>query len=182
MHGLDWSDLQIFAAIAERGSLGAAARALNVNHTTVSRRIHALEKQLGVRLFSRRASGYVLTDSGEELRVEMQHIQAALESVERRLVGKDARLTGTLRVSTTDTLAVSILMPHIKQFLEAHPEVQLTLSVSNDLANLSRRDADVAIRPARARRCAGWSSRRERRICCLHLAALESANQPRQSV
>src|SRR5688572_14592231 len=103
MHGLDWSDLQVFSAIADKGSLGAAARALKVNHTTIARRAHALEKQLGVRLFRRLASGYVLTDAGRELQAEMRSVQALLSDVERRLVGKDARLAGPLRVSTTDT-------------------------------------------------------------------------------
>jgi DNA-binding transcriptional LysR family regulator len=150
MHGFDWNDLRIFVSIAERGSLGAAARALGVNHTTIARRIQALEKRLGVRLLQRRATGYVLTENGEELRREMEPIQSAVANVERRLAGKDLRLTGSLRVSTTDTLAASILMPHVRDFREAHPDIALTLSVSNALVSLSRRDADVAIRPARS--------------------------------
>jgi len=150
MHGIDWSDLQVFAAIAEGGSIGGAARTLNVNHTTIARRIHALESQLGVRLFRRLKRGYVLTPAGEELRAEIEGVHATLANVERRLAGRDARLSGALRVSTTDTLALSILMPPLQQFRERHPEVALTVSTSNALANLSRRDADVVIRPARS--------------------------------
>jgi DNA-binding transcriptional LysR family regulator len=150
MQGLDWSDLQVFAAIAERGSLAAAARALAVNHTTVARRIHALEKRLGVRLFRRLATGYILTQGGEELRGEMRGIQSALADVERRLAGKDARLTGALRVSTTDTLATTLLMPHLRAFRAQHAGVDVTLTTSNSLVNLSRHDADVVIRPAPA--------------------------------
>lgn len=149
MHGLDWNDLHIFSSVAQHGSLGAAARALGVNHTTVARRVQALETQLGVRLFRRSAAGYVLTESGQQLRADMAPIQESVANVERRLAGMDLRLTGTLRVSTTDTLALSVLMPHISAFHAEHPQIDVTLSVSNTLISLSHRDADVAIRPAR---------------------------------
>lgn len=145
---IDWEDLRFVLAVAEANSLAAAARTLGVNHTTVLRRVGAFEQRLGVRLFDRLPSGYTLTAGGEELLAVARQMAETVNNLERRLTGQDLRLEGSLRITTTDTLMVSILPPILAAFRERHPGVQLELTTSNAFANLAHRDADVAIRPA----------------------------------
>jgi DNA-binding transcriptional LysR family regulator len=148
MAGLDWEDLRYVLAVADAGSLAGAARHLHVNHTTVLRRVSAFEKRVGLRLFERLPSGYVLTAGGEELIAAARHLEDTITKVERKLAGHDARLAGSLRVTTTDTLMASILPAILAEFRAAHPAIQLEIAVSNLMFNLSKRDADIAIRPA----------------------------------
>lgn len=149
MHRLDWNDLQLVLAISDGGSLAKAARALGVHHTTVLRRVAAFEDRLGVRLFERLPTGYVLTASGEELVHAARTVEDTVASVERRLVGQDLRLTGTVRLTSTDTLAATVLPEVLASFSRAHPDVALELATTTQLANLTKRDADVAVRPTR---------------------------------
>ena len=149
MHKLDWNDLRYLLAVAEHGSLSGAARALAVNHSTVLRRIGRFEDQLAVRLFERLPTGYVLTAAGEALANSARQISETVTSVERRIIGQDLRLSGHVRVATTDTLALFILPALVARFREAHPEVQIELAAGNPQADLTRRDADVAVRPTR---------------------------------
>lgn len=148
MHKLAWTELQYVLAVAEAGSLNAAARVMGVDHTTVLRRIAALEKQLSLRLFDRSPRGYVLTAGGEEMLEVARTIDERVTTLERRLSGRDLRLTGTVRLATADTLAHSILPPHLEAFTAQNPELGLELTTSNSLVNLTRRDADVCLRPA----------------------------------
>lgn len=147
MHNLPWTDLQHVLAVAEHGSLASAARALGVNHTTVLRRIRALERRLGVRLFDHLRTGYALTTAGEELAAAARQMQDTAHAIERRLFGKDLQITGTVRVTTTDTLAVTLMPAALARLQGAHPEIRLELTTTTALANLSKRDADVAVRP-----------------------------------
>jgi DNA-binding transcriptional LysR family regulator len=146
---LDWNDLRWFLAIARQGSLAGAARALGVNHSTVFRRLNALEAGLGVRLFERSPSGYVPTAEGEAMLAGAERVKEEMLGIERRLLGGDVRLSGTLRVTTTDTLAQGLLMPHLGAFRAAYPEIALELITSNVFFSLSKREADVALRPGR---------------------------------
>lgn len=148
MHRLDWTDLRHALAVAEAGSLAGAARVLGVNHTTVLRRVSGLEARMGVRLFERMPTGYAPTAAGEEVLAVARGMEATVAALERRLAGQDLRLSGTLRVATTDTLALTVLMPHLAAFRAAHPGIELEVALSNAMANLTRRDADVAVRPA----------------------------------
>ena len=143
---VDWSDLQFVLAVANRGSLAAAARALGVNHSTVLRRVQAFEAAHGVRLFDRLPSGYALTAAGETTLMVARSIADMVEDLEGRISGEDLRLEGPLRITTTDTIMASILPPVLAGFHELHPAVQLEVSVGTDIANLARREADVAIR------------------------------------
>jgi DNA-binding transcriptional LysR family regulator len=149
MAGLEWDDLRYVLAVANAGSLAGAARKLHVNHTTVLRRISAFEKRVGLRLFERLPSGYVLTAGGEELIAAARHLEDTIANVERKLAGRDLRVSGTVRVTTTDTLIASILPEILAEFRAAHSGIQIELAVSNLMLNLSKRDADVAIRPAK---------------------------------
>jgi DNA-binding transcriptional LysR family regulator len=146
-HNLDWNDLRYLLAVADGGSLSAAAKALHVNHSTVLRRIGAFEAQLGLRLFERSPTGYALTAGGEELARVARQIADAVDGVERRVMGQDVRLSGSVRVTTTDTLALSVLPPLLTKFRSQHDQVQIELATGNSQADLSRRDADVALRP-----------------------------------
>ncbi len=145
---MDWDDLRFALAVSETGSLAAAARQLGVNHTTVLRRVHGLEAKLGVRLFERLATGYAPTVAGTEALEVAGALGATVDTLERRLAGRDLRLSGPLRVTTVDTLVITILMPHLAAFRAEHPDVTLEIVVSSAIANLTKRDADVAIRAA----------------------------------
>jgi len=147
MHRLDWNDLRFLLAVADEGSLSRAARALNVNHSTVLRRIGRFEAQLSVRLFERLPTGYALTSAGEALAGSARQIADTVTSVERRIIGQDLRLSGSVRVATTDTLALCVLPSLLARFRGAHPQVQIELASGNTQADLTRRDADVAVRP-----------------------------------
>jgi DNA-binding transcriptional LysR family regulator len=149
MSRLEWDDLRYVLAVASAGSLAGAARSLGVNHTTVLRRVGAFEARLGLRLFERLPTGYVLTTGGEELIAAARAIDETVTTLERKLAGQDLRLSGTLRVTATDTLMASILPGMLAEFREAHPGIQVEIAVSNLMLNLTKRDADVAIRPAR---------------------------------
>jgi DNA-binding transcriptional LysR family regulator len=149
MPGLEWDDLRYVLAVASAGSLAGAARSLGVNHTTVLRRVAAFEKRLGLRLFERLPTGYVMTAGGEELIAAARHIDDTVTTLERKLAGQDLRLSGTVRVTTTDTLMGSILPEILAEFREGHSGVQVEVAISNLMFNLTKRDADVAIRPAK---------------------------------
>lgn len=149
MSDLEWDDLRYVLAVASQGSLAGAARRLRVNHTTVLRRVGAFEKRLGLRLFERLPSGYVLTAGGEELIGAARRIDDEVTALERRLAGQDLRLSGVLRITTTDTLMGTVLPEILARFRSSHPGIGLEVAVSNLMFNLTKRDADVAIRPAK---------------------------------
>jgi len=145
---MEWDDLRFVLAVAEAGSLAGAARRLGVNHTTVLRRIGAFEKRLGVRLFERLPTGYVPTAGGEELIAAARAVDETVTRLERKLAGKDLRLSGVVRVTTTDTLMDAILPDMLRAFRDSHPGIQVEVAISNLMFNLTKREADVAIRPA----------------------------------
>ena len=144
---MDWEELRYLSEVAGSGSLAGAARTLGVNHSTVFRRINRLEDDLGVRLFERHREGYVLTVAGEDMRASVARIADEIEDMDRRLAGRDLRLTGTLTVTTTDTLMSRFLGPHFAAFGERYPDVTVEVVLASEYLNLSKRQADVAIRP-----------------------------------
>ncbi|WP_026987256.1 LysR family transcriptional regulator [Fodinicurvata fenggangensis] len=143
-----WDDLRVVRAIAETGSLSGAGRQLGLSHATVFRRLGETETRLGVRLFERARGGYSPTPAGEDLAATAGRVEAEVLEVERRLAGQDLRPAGSLRVTTTDTLLSGLLSPLFTEFRQAFPEIALEVALSNNLFNLSRREADIAIRPA----------------------------------
>ena len=144
---LPWDELRLVLAIGRTGTLAGAARALALNHSTVFRRLGALESRIGVRLFERFRDGYSPTAAGEEVIAVAARVDAEVTAVERRLIGQDLRPSGLIRATTTDTL-IEMVTPILSAFRARHPEITLELAASNVLFNLSRRDADVAIRPS----------------------------------
>jgi DNA-binding transcriptional LysR family regulator len=149
MDDISWDDLRVALAVAEAGSLAGAARALNVNHTTALRRLDALEARLNTRLFERQRSGYVLTEAGELLAEEARAIAPRVNDLERRLLGRDLRLTGTVRVTTAFVLMGYLLPEPLAAFARAHPGIEVEVAENSALLDLSRRQADVAIRLSR---------------------------------
>ncbi len=148
MRSLDWSDLQYILAIARNGSLTAAARALGVNHSTVLRRINSFEDVNKVRLFDRQRSGYKLTPEGAELLEAAQEVELVVTNLERKIAGTDDRLEGAIRVTTTDSFLFYLVGPHLTAFQDKYPGIKLEIVATNHVVSLSKRDADVAIRPS----------------------------------
>ncbi|MCY1209811.1 putative choline sulfate-utilization transcription factor [compost metagenome] len=150
MQQADWDDLKYFLAVSQSGSLAGAARTLHVNHSTVLRRLARLEQVLGTLLFERHPTGYALTAAGEALAQRLAGVGEQIDAAQRQLSGLDSQLGGPLRVTTTDTLLTGLLMPLLAEFRALHPRIQLQIVVNNSFLSLSRREADVAIRPASA--------------------------------
>ncbi|TAA40769.1 LysR family transcriptional regulator [Pseudoxanthomonas winnipegensis] len=146
---MHWDNARYFLAIARAGTLRAAARALNVDQATVGRRLAALERTLDARLFLRTPTAYVLTPAGEALRTPAEAMERAAIQMEQRVMGLDRRLTGTVRVATTDALGKRFVLPAIARLREEHPGIEVSCLMSQDVANLSRRQADLAVRTAR---------------------------------
>ncbi|MCG8435736.1 MAG: LysR family transcriptional regulator [Gammaproteobacteria bacterium] len=146
---MDWDDLRFFLAVARAKSLRRAASDLQVNHTTVSRRINGFEKHLRVRLFDRLPSGYELTEAGEDLLYTAASIEEDVLAAERRVLGQDARLTGEIRFTLPDFWMTELLLPAISEFAQQYPGVDLEIISSYELFNLTRREADVALRVTR---------------------------------
>src|SRR3569833_2078400 len=144
---IDWDDLRYVLAVADAGSLAAAAASLRVNRTTVLRRVNAFERNHAVRLFERLPVGYVLTAAGEEILAAARGFEATVATLENKLAGQASRAEGLIRVTTTDTLLASVLPDVFTAFKQANPRITLNVTVSNEQLNLSRRQADVAIRP-----------------------------------
>lgn len=148
-HRIGWDELRFVLAVADHGSLAAAARKLGVNHTTVLRRIQAFEETHRLRLFDRLPTGYALTTEGAELIVAARAIDDTVATLERRIAGQDLKLEGTIRVTTTDSLMSTIVAPQLASFRARHPRIAIEMAMTNAHLNLTRRDADVAIRPTR---------------------------------
>ncbi|WP_136253292.1 LysR family transcriptional regulator [Onishia niordana] len=145
---MHWEDLRVVLAISEAGSLSGAARRLGLSHATVFRRLDGIERRLGVSLFVRARRGYTPTPAGDDMAATAKRIEDEVLGAERRLIGRDLGLSGTLRVTTTDTLLMGLLSPIFADFRRRHPQIVLEVAVSNQLYSLTRRDADVAVRPS----------------------------------
>jgi DNA-binding transcriptional LysR family regulator len=150
MHKQNWEDLRFFAAVAQAGSISAAARQLGVNHSTILRRLAQLEAAMEVRLFERFQTGYQLTPAGEELHALLAPLAEQMDAAQRRVTGRNAVLSGTINITTTDTLLHGLLAPVLARFRLLHPGIQLQVAVNNGFMNLTRREADVAVRPSNA--------------------------------
>jgi DNA-binding transcriptional LysR family regulator len=143
---LSWDDFRYVKAIADTRSLGGAAAELSVNHSTVFRRLAQVEKQLGSRLFERSRGGYALTPCGEEMVRLAERMGEDIITFERQVTGHDLRPSGELRVTTNDTVLLHLMTEIFAAFRKAYPEIVLDIVVSNQALNLSKRDADVAVR------------------------------------
>ncbi len=146
MADLSWDDFRFAKAIAEARSLGGAADLLGVNHSTVFRRLAQIEHRLGSRLFERSRTGYALTPCGEEMVRLADRMGEDIIAFERKVTGHDLRPSGELRITTNDTVLVHLLSRVLAGFRRTYPEIVLDVVVANEPLNLSKRDADVAVR------------------------------------
>ena len=147
---MKWDDLKIVLAVARSGTMSGAAKLLNVQHSTVSRRVKALERQLGTNLVRRNKGSYELTRAGQKVRDAAIRVEKEITSVDGTLLKDDDPVKGVLRVTTINSLASTLLMPMFAAFSRAYPQVELHVMVSSDTANLTNREADVAIRLSNA--------------------------------
>lgn len=142
----NWDDYRIFLAAARAGTVTGAAKRLGVNHSTVSRRITAMEETAGVQQFDKHKDGYSLTDAGLALLQTAGAAETAMLAAEQTLRAHDHSLSGELVVTAPAALGVIVLTPIIARFRHAHPDILVNLVSSDAVANLSRGEADIAIR------------------------------------
>lgn len=142
----DWDNLRVFLALVEEGSLTAAAKRLRVSHPTVARRIKALEDAMGFRLFERLPEGFQPTDQALNLLEEARQMEQAAQAIERRAAGLGNTHLGSVRISVDETMA-DFLGRHLKALRENHRCIEFEITVEHISANLSRREADLSIRP-----------------------------------
>ena len=143
---MDWEEIKTFREVMDAGTVRAAAKALKVHHSTVSRRIEQLEASLGVALFERRPEGYFPTQAGEELAHAASRFGEELLSVERHIAGRDNELSGSLKVTMAEPFAVHMFAERLPDFCEQYPGLELQILTSYDLLDVARREADIAIR------------------------------------
>jgi len=143
---MEWSDLKIILAICRTGSLSAAARILELNHSTIFRRINNIEKKMGVRFFERLPQGYAMTEAGEAAMSAAERIEIDVLGLTREIQGKDLRLQGTIRVTAPAGISLTLLGPHLAQFCKTHPDIHIDLIATSHTLELSRREVDLAIR------------------------------------
>src|SRR5256885_5105437 len=145
----DWSDLRYFLELSRSRTLAAASRKLRVDYTTVGRRLAALERDLGAKLFERTPEGLVLTEAGEGIRAAAEEMEQAALLVEQRALGADRKLAGSVRVATTEMLGQVVVLPAVRALHEIHPPIRVDLATGAQRLDLARREADVALRYVR---------------------------------
>ena len=143
---MNWDDLRYFLALSRAKTASAAGRELGVKHTTVARRIKVLEEDLGSRLFDRLADGYAMTQAGENLYQHALVMEDEAQAVDRQIFGLDAQLQGSLTLTASHDVLRGLVIPYLGLFRRTYPGIELQLSSSTGLVDLSARDADIALR------------------------------------
>lgn len=147
MHRLRWNDLEFLHAVAERGSLSGAARALGINHATVLRHIVRIEQAYGVKIFDRPPGGYRLRPEAHEILTLLNEMSRTAARVERTLAAAGRQIEGSFRIATTDTIATLILPRHLAALAARHPNVAIEVAVANTPVDMSRPAAEIVLRP-----------------------------------
>ena len=145
-HDSNWNDIHIAYTVAKFGTLSAAAKQLNIHHSTVLRHIDALESKLHCKLFHRHARGYNATEAGQLLFLEAQQTQERFDRMLGKLAGKDTELSGTLVITSVSTFS-PILMPIIAEFQSLHPNIQIELATDSRIFKLEYGEAHISVRP-----------------------------------
>jgi DNA-binding transcriptional LysR family regulator len=143
---LEWNDLTVILAICRAGSLSGAARILGQNHSTIFRRINAIEEKTGARFFERLPDGYAMTEAGETVMRYAERIEAEVHALSREVLGQDMRLQGKIRLTAPEGITTQIAPRLIAEFCRLHPNVSIEITGGSPAVDLSRREADVAIR------------------------------------
>lgn len=147
-HSLNWDDLKYFLAVARTGTLRGGADSIQVNHTTLTRRLSVMEERVGTRLFDRSKQGLVLTQLGEDLMPHAERVEAEMTAASRVIVGRDAQPSGTVYITLPHGLAMTSLMDDFTAFADLYPDIILNMNFTNDIRDLTRREADVSLRVA----------------------------------
>lgn len=148
-YGLDWDNLRYFLAVARAGRLTTAALRLRQDHTTVSRRIAALERSLGARLFERSPQGYRLTELGQRLMPQAELMERTAMTAHQQTRGDDLVVAGSVRIGAPDGFGSYFLARRIGSLCRQHPALQIELLAMPRVFSLSKREADIAISLAR---------------------------------
>ncbi len=143
---MDWNDVRHFLALARSGSVRAAGASLGCSHSTVARRVEALEERLSARLFDRHRDGYTLTQAGEQMLPGAERIEREVAALERGLVGQDERHEGAVRLTCCDNYVAELLVQALTPFCAEYPDLELCVTTDSRPFDLSKREADVAIR------------------------------------
>lgn len=142
----DWDDVRFFLAVAKTGSFSAAANQLNTKQTTVGRRIQALERRLGAKLFDRHRHGMEVTPAARGVLVQAESMLSNATSIERHLAGLDREMSGLVRVAATEGLAAQWLVPRLTELRRVHSDIVVQVIVGDQVLDLATRQADLAIR------------------------------------
>jgi len=148
---MNWDDLRHVLAIARAGTLSAAARRLGVNQTTAARRLTAIEGDLGARLFDRVDRRLIATPTGQAVVAHAEKMEGEAQLLERAVAGRDAALSGIVRVTAVESVMATFLVPRLGEFRRAYGDIALELIGDNTNLDLARREADIALRLARPR-------------------------------
>ena len=167
---MNWDDLQIFLAVARAGRISKAARRLRVEHTTVSRRLSALEDDLGVPLFYRTTTGYLLTSHGQNVLANAETMENAALAVAARAREGSGAIGGRVRVAMVPEFASHWLAPRLPAFRALHPQIDLQVLVGTRQRDLSRGEAELAIQSPRPRQSAMVLVRLARTLTGLYAA------------
>lgn len=143
---MDWGAYRYFLAVADSGSLSAAARALNVSQPTVGRQVQVLEQALDVRLFDRRPDGYEITDAGQRILELVRDMEGAAQAIERQVSGENGRLSGKVRIAVAEGLGTFWLPEQVRRLAERFPDIDVELAIGASTVDLARHEADIAIR------------------------------------
>ena len=143
------AELEVLLAMARTGTLAGAGERLGVDASTVFRAIQRMERGLGQPLFERSRAGYRATDLAQALAEQAERVEAALEAARAAAQAQPEQVTGTVRLSTTDTLLHGLIAPALQQLQPRHPALVFELHASNELVSLTRRDTDIAVRATR---------------------------------
>jgi len=155
----DWNQARAFLVTAEEGSLSAAARALGLTQPTLSRQVAGLEEALGVTLFERTSRALLLTQSGVKLLADFRAMGDAANNISLAATGQSQAVTGHVLISATDLMAQYLLPPVLKKLRKTAPDLQIEIIASNELSDLRRREADIAIRHSRPKDAALFAKR-----------------------
>jgi len=146
LQNIDWSLIQAFLAVAETGSLSAAARELNASQPTLGRQIKAIEAQLSADLFHRQPRGFTLTETGAALVAPARAMRDAMSQIALTAAGEQQRLEGTVRITASVATATNHLPRIIAEIRELEPDIAIELVPSDETRNLLYREADIAVR------------------------------------
>ncbi len=146
LSAMDWDDVRYFLALARLGSVRAAGASLDVSHSTVARRVEALEIRLAARLFARTRDGYALTDAGCKMLPSAERVEREMASLERTLAGQDERLAGPIRLTCCDDYVSEMMLQELTVLCGAYPDIELDITTDSRAFDLSKREADIAVR------------------------------------